>query len=62
MSDSGTEATQGIDPDLVPEGGPDPEPGAPGGSDSTVGMSAEGEVSDPDADDSDDSSSELRGG
>ncbi|CAN5145268.1 hypothetical protein BH09ACT5_BH09ACT5_03130 [soil metagenome] len=39
---------QGVDPDINPDGEPEPELGAPGGEDSTVGTDAEGKVADPD--------------
>ena len=38
---------QGEDPDI--DASPEPELGAPGGEDSTVGTDAEGEVADPDS-------------
>jgi len=41
--------SQGEDPDIVPDGEPEPELGAPGGEDSTVGTDAEGETADPGA-------------
>ena len=50
MPDKTADFAQGEDPDIAPAGGPEPEPGAPGGSDSTVGTSPEGDVSDPGGD------------
>jgi hypothetical protein len=41
--------SRGEDPDIVPDGEPEPELGAPGGDDSTVGTDAEGEVAEPGA-------------
>ena len=38
---------RGEDPDIIPDGEPEPELGAPGGEDSTVGTDAEGQVADP---------------
>ena len=42
------EFAKGEDPDIVAASGPEPELGAPGGDDSTVGTSPEGQVSETD--------------
>ena len=48
QSTSDNDFANGEDPDIVADSRPEPELGAPGGDDSTVGTTPEGGVADPD--------------